>query len=144
MSKLQNKFSVGDRVAVYEVNRWGREVMRITEFSSDGEIVYLSGSWGNVAVHPKQLRRLKAKAKPVRKPPQEIWLRFTDKGIIEGNKHTLYSVKFREVLPGEVFVTRESLAKAWDEIESIGSNAAAYRHMFSVLSEALGLEEKHK
>ena len=68
-----SKFKVGDRVAVYDMNQWGRATGKITEVAANKKAfctVTLDSEWagwadpdGEVGVHPKQCRLLPPKKK---------------------------------------------------------------------------------
>lgn len=112
------RWKVGDRVAVYN---WTRKVGTIAEMCNESVYVRFSidsGTW----FHPKQLRRLKPK------PPQaeratEFWIyegsiagimyEYGPVQILWANSKKLKVTHVREVLPGSVVVTRESLKKIW-------------------------------
>lgn len=61
------KFEIGDRVAVYEENRFGRETGTI-EFIGGDIVSVNTQNWGLIAANMKQCRRL------VSTPRRRIWV----------------------------------------------------------------------
>ena len=98
---------------------------------------------------PQQCRRLKPKPK-VKKEARTVWVTFRNSAGDECCDDVFMirtepdAIEFREVLPGEVVVTRETLAKAYrDAWSQIPLNEdTSNETMISLIAKALGLEGK--
>lgn len=121
-------FKVGDRVAVYD-----KDIIRRGEIISVGmlcEVLCGDCSW---LFHPKQLRRLKPKPKSENKVAREFWVHpqydkktLTFEALANKPVHGDFYIHVTELPPGSAVVTREELAKAWD---NSGTLPAFLKHL---------------
>lgn len=153
------KFEVGDRVRVYGALGAGSSFCgKIVAVGPTGKLVTVQSGTTEMNVCPQQCRRLKPKPKPKpeKKEARRVWVH--PNGIVELDNMTATSiyvtkndrtkntswVPFRECLPNEVVVTRETLAKAYrDAWSQIPLNEdTSNETMISLIAKALGLEGK--
>lgn len=143
------KFKPGDRVAVYDYLReWMGEPGTVIEIDEEGVCVSVGDVKRDIWLHPKQLRPLVSKKRQPPASPEKVarewfgeWERRDGIGVYfvpeAMSKVALGTfMTLREVLPGQVVVTRESLAKAY-------CNGREYISL-DELCKSLGLEEKRK
>ena len=161
---MKRPFEIGDRVRVY--GDWPNVPIHL---AFTGEVieankgqaakypgfieVKVDGHPGlSIMVHPKQCRRLRPKPKPEKKEARRVWTTERSMSDIDKGRMSLFwnhqpalndEVEFREVLPGEVVVTRETLAKAIQEYWQTPSDEP---HTWAVcareVAKALGLGVK--
>lgn len=141
------RFEVGDRVALYV------DCARLTgvlSMATNKGCNVKTDCGRNYPAHPKQLRRLKPKP-PQAEKAREWWIEKSesyDGKVYDTDPRTwkahgrtrLDLIKHvREVIPGEVSVSREKLAKAWDNsrCEILGAKMMD----FDLFCKALGLPE---
>lgn len=164
---MKREFKVGDRVSVegHLIQRSAWKATLYSRFkakvirgpSQHTPSIYVEfdlphgNSKGPYEVFPSQCRRLKPK--PVKKEARRVWTTERSMSDIDKGRMSLFwnhqpalndEVEFREVLPGDVVVTRETLAKAWDKHVAFGDlnvNEAARSFVFKSLAKALGLPE---
>lgn len=124
------KFAVGDRVRIYGCSTQSMtNTGTITEWIHGVPMVKHDMSSISQTYHPKQLRRLKPKPKAEVKVPREwkmlyqprdpqgiVSIHICREWYVEGPlPEPLKTFSVREVIPGSASVTRQQLAKAWNE-----------------------------
>lgn len=119
-SKEVRPLQVGERVRVYDTYV---QVGEIDAINTSGNIRIKSGSaW----YHPKQCRRLKPRPKPQERVRAERWvvtrtdglrIGYPSKSQADGDTLGMACRHFVELRPAEVVVSRDDLAKAWDEMQ---------------------------
>lgn len=159
---MKRDFKIGDRVRVKgsSVGGFGAHNLKGSVVGDcvnpDPEFrdVYVKGH-GRFTFHVCQLVRLNPpKPKPEKKEARRVWTTERSMSDIDKGRMSLFwnhqpalndEVEFREVLPGEVVVTRETLAKAWNADGSVNEAVGCYAsnsEKFKVFLKALGLEVK--
>lgn len=162
---MKKPFEVNDRVRVYghRGNEWRPFVGSITSVKSGDEdglslAVLKDGKAQPFLCHPKQCRRLKPKPRPEKKGARKVWIAETDLKAATGhcvhpNEDTFPAqfslgkiveddIEFREVLPGEVVVTRDSFRASWIRF-CTENNLSTYDLLcMENVAKALGLPER--
>lgn len=154
---MKKQFEVGDRVRVYGgifakaystykfVRAFDAEIQKVCDAE---ELAIIGDNDEEYLCHPKQCRRLKPKAKPVKKEPRRLIASFNRLDQLVGIGRPLakeatlgkfYSdndcVDFIEFPPGHVLVSRERLAKAWEAAFGRDDCKAANAKQYAIIKE---------
>ena len=161
---MKKALAVGDRVRVYEatLEPWVGKVVQVGNIAG-AEYVHVKAGNETYQVHPLQCRRRRATAKPA-EPSWEDRLRLEAKKAVLSDTvipHTvvLYHSELRAMFrdgarwgaanskPGIRVVSREELAKAWDEKVCFSEPVCPTDESssgFHVLCKALGFPKEPK
>lgn len=144
---MKKALAVGDRVRVYEatLEPWVGKVVQVGNIVG-AEYVHVKAGNETYQVHPLQCRRLRKRERLVR------WI-YIGGSLLEASYQQRFTgtlevgrkeYRLEEVPPGSVVVTREELAKAWDEKVCFSEPVCPTDESssgFHVLCKALGFKE---